>query len=381
MLASLAAGSGVPLYAIQAQVELTRRTKYLVLLELKGGNDSLNTVVPLRDPLYKKLRPNLAISADLALSLDDEQGLHPSLTTVKTLFDQGHVAILQNVGYEQPNFSHFSSIDIWESASQRGGSGGWVHQLFTENPSSAGLVDSIVFGGSPGFFRGDNANFLVMKSTDEFIQGSKELKFDKELLTKSNPVIAHLNNNKQTILRTANVLQQTLDRANPIKTSFPETKIGKQLENAAKVINAGFDTPVIKISLRGFDTHVGQADVHSILLKELDDALNAFNRTLEQRNLWRDVLLMSYSEFGRRAKENGNVGTDHGAAGCNFVIGPQCQGGLYGEPPRLDQLQRDSLVHQFDFRQLYSTLENQWFDAERKVVDRRAYPPIDYLKS
>lgn len=380
-LAPFAAGLAGPLFGGAVLPVSQSRSKTLVLVELKGGNDSLNTVIPHRDPLYKQLRPTLAIGSDQVLPLDDNLGLHPALPTLKRLFDKGEVAIMQNVGYERPNFSHFSSIDIWESASHRTGRDGWLYQLFEKNPEIAGVADAIVLSGSSGFFQGENAKFLVMKSTEEFIRGSKKLSLSEPQSSNNNAVIAHLNRNKRTILRTSSVLAQALESASPITVAFPDTDIGKQFSSAAQIINAGFGVPVIKLSLRGFDTHVDQREAHAILLTELDDALNSFEQALQKQGLWQDVLLMSYSEFGRRAKENGNAGTDHGAAGCHFVIGSQCKGGLFGEAARLHQLEADNVIHQFDFRQLYTTLETRWFGVESHVVDSRAYRGIDFLKS
>lgn len=380
-LTPFAAGFAAPLFAERVLPASQRRSKTLVLLELKGGNDSLNTVIPHRDPLYRQLRPTLAIGSDRILPLDDNLGLHPSLQTVKRLFDKGEVAIMQNVGYERPNLSHFSSIDIWESASQRIGSDGWLYRLFDSNPLSTGIVDAIVLGGSSGFFQGENAKFLVMKSTEEFIRGSKKLSLSHTEPSNNNAIIAHLNRNKRIILRTSSVLAEALARAPSINVEFPATDIGKQFKSAAHIINAGFDTPVIKLSLRGFDTHVDQQEAHAILLAELDDALDSFEQALQKQGLWQDVLLVSYSEFGRRAKENGNAGTDHGAAGCHFILGAQCKGGLFGEVARLNELEEGNVVHRLDFRQLYATLESQWFGVETHVIDSRAYRAIDFLKS
>lgn len=379
-LATVATSFTAPTFAEQTSITASRRKKYLVLIELKGGNDGLNTVVPYSDPLYKQLRPTIAISADQILPLNTELGLHPSLRTVKRLFDKGDVSIIQSVGYDQPNLSHFNSIDIWESASRPIDGSGWLYKLLQNNPTNAGLVDGVVLGGSSGFFQGEKSKFLSMKSTAEFIRSSKKLTLSQSLPANDNAILAHLNRNKTTVLETSKVLAKALNIASPINVTFPDTDIGEQFESAAQIINAGFDTPVIKVSLKGFDTHVEQQEAHTQLLSELDNALHSFEKAMQAQGLWRDVLLMSYSEFGRRARENGNTGTDHGAASCQFIIGSQCQGGLYGEAANLRSLQNDNVVHSIDFRQLYATIERRWFGVSNGVVDRKVYPEIGFLK-
>lgn len=356
--------------------------KTLVLLELAGGNDGLNTVIPYRDPVYAESRPSLAFSAAEVLPLNTELGLNPALKPLMESWSAGNLAIVLGVGYPNPNRSHFRSIDIWETASASNEflSDGWITRLYTaSHPWRAPIADGIVLGETRyGPFRGKGLMVLSMKTLDSFLKDSATLNGTMAAPSQSNPIAAASSlplpmdtiiQIQDGILRAARELTR-LQSATPIKAepSYPDTPLAKELETAAKLIKLGAEIPVIKTTLRGFDTHAGQRGDQDRLLGEMAAALAAFRSDLISAGMWQDVTIVSYSEFGRRVKENGSEGTDHGTAAPLFVLGGTVKGGLYGEEPSLAQLQDGDLIYTTDFRSVYRTIAEHWFGISSSTV-------------
>lgn len=346
-----------------AMVNTSLWKKKLVLIELKGGNDGLNTVIPYSDPQYYRLRPTLAVARDQVIQLNEQIGLNPSLSPVKDLWDKKELAILLGVGYKNPNLSHFRSIEIWNSGSDSDGyiDDGWLTQTFQ---GQAALESLMAHGISTGFdagpLQGQDAQNIIMNNPRQFFSQAKRLKLPN--VTTDNPALSHILHTQQKIYDSALALQQYIKKIPDIQGKFPKHKLGKQLQLAATIILSGAPVTTIKLSLGGFDTHNNQRQKHDRLLNQLAQSLAALRTTLVEYNHWEDTLVMTYSEFGRRAGENGSKGTDHGTSAPHLLLGGSVKGGLYGKQPSLTQLSNRNLLHHVDFRQLYATVTREWWN-------------------
>lgn len=359
---------------------LPSRRRLLVLVELKGGNDGLNTVVPLGDPAYARLRPRLAMARESLLPVSEAAGLHPSLDKLLPLWSSGELAIVQGVGYPDPNLSHFRSIEIWDTAS---GSHdyleeGWLARAFARNPSPAAYAaDGVVVGASDlGPLAGTGARAIALTSPEDFLRSAR-LAHAAERPSK-NPALAHILKVERDIARSAERLEPGQD----LKTVFPPGPFGAALRTAARLAANPQGVSVIRVTLTGFDTHANQQGVHAQLLRQLGDGLSALRAALVETGRWPDTLVATYSEFGRRPRENQSGGTDHGTAAVHFVTGGAVKGGLYGEMPRLDRLDgQGNLGFTVDFRRYYATLlEGAWGGDSREVLGG-SFPPLEILRT
>ena len=359
--------------------------KILVILQLKGGNDGLNTVIPFEDDLYYTNRPSLAVSKNEVVKLNNLLGFNPNLQPLKQLFDEGQMSIIQNVGYENQDRSHFRSTDVWMTASDvdKFYFDGWLgrtlehaypeypgtiasHPMAVELGSTQSLLLESKHGGMGVSFE-DPWQFNELASglaiNDEPIPNTlagTELKFLKQVATQS----------KQY----ADVVKEFADNGWH-DAVYPETWIGWQLKVVADLISGGMETPVYVTSHWGFDTHGKQADTHPQLLKELADAVLAFQHDIETQGHADKVVLMTISEFGRRVLENGARGTDHGAAAPLFVFGSSVNGGIYGKQVNLSKLDAwGDIQYEFDFRQIYATILKNHLGigntAEKNILKR-----------
>ncbi len=361
--------SGMPLRAFSKPFLNinTFNGKILVVLQLKGGNDGLNTVIPFEDDLYYLNRPTLAIPKSNVLPITNTLGFHPSMTAMKPLFDEGKISIIQNVGYKNQDRSHFRSTDVWLTASDvdkyyfDGWLGRTLETAYPDYPGTIPLQPMAVEMGS-------NQSLLL-----ESQHGGMGVSFDdpwtfSELLKDSTidnePVPDTLAGNELKFLK--QVASQSIQYASVVKEhanagwhefDYPDTWIGWQLRIIANLISGKMETPVYVASHWGFDTHAQQADDHGNLLKEFSEAVAAFQNDIEQQGYADKVVVMTISEFGRRVAQNGGFGTDHGAAAPLFVIGNSVEGGVYGNQLNLANLDPyGDLPHQYDFRQIYSTI-------------------------
>lgn len=346
-----------PLFAYCPQLLATpRKTDWrrtLLLVELTGGNDSLNTVIPYSEKTYYQMRPNLAIPRDQLLPLTEQTALHPALESLLPQWHKNQLAIVQGVGYAQPNLSHFRSLDIWQS-----GSGsheyiddGWVARYFShlKRPDNL-LADGIALGRDYGPLQGKNFQAITLLNAEQFIRQAEHQQ--RMAATSANPALRHLQQVQQTIQHSALHLQTQLIAKQQVP-EFPNTAIGRQFETAARIILSDIRVPVLKLNHGSFDTHVGQLTTHQRLLSQLAEAIAVFINTVQAHNRWDDVLIMTYSEFGRRVAENGNRGTDHGTAASHFLLGGKLPGGIYGHAPSLQQLTEGNLQYHVDFRCVY----------------------------
>jgi uncharacterized protein (DUF1501 family) len=346
------------------------KNKYLVLIELKGGNDGLNTVIPYNDELYYSKRPNINIPKDKVITLDQNIGLHPALNSFSELYKQGELSIIQNVGYPKPNKSHFASIDIWERASRSKRSNGWLYELFDKN-STDRLIDSIVFSGSTGLFRGPKSNYIKTKTISSFIKEAK-------LLSNRATIGDAKNKNQQYLANSNNLIKKVAKELSNQKwgSLANKTPLDRQLSQVYELISANIDIPVFKVAIGGFDTHADQPDAHYELLNELNNSVSSITKSLKANNLWNNTLIMTYSEFGRRISENGNNGTDHGEASCMFCTGGKVNGGTFGGELNLSNTHKDNLIYKVDYRDVYATLERKWFSVENTTLPN---PSLNYI--
>lgn len=352
--------------------------RLLVLVELKGGNDGLNTVVPYADANYYRLRPRLGIARDRVLPLDGTTGLHPSLKTFLPLWERQELAIVQGVGYPKPNLSHFRSIEIWDTAADSDAylDRGWLSQVFESNPPPRAFAADGVVVGSPdlGPLAGGGTRVVALTNTEQFLRQAQRM--EAPTGASRNPALAHLLKVEGDIHQAANSLKNDYQ----FGTTFPKNLFGNNLRTAAQVAAANSRVAVIKVAHNGFDTHSNQLNVHARLLTELAEGLVAFKAALQEINKWDSTLIMTYAEFGRRPQENGSGGTDHGTAAPHFVLGGRVQGGLYGERPSLTHLDGGNLHHAVDFRQLYATAVEKWWGLSAAGLFGGRYRPLDLVK-
>jgi uncharacterized protein (DUF1501 family) len=354
----------------------------LVLLELNGGNDGLNTIIPYTDPRYYEVRQRVAVPRDQVVQLSDRMGFHPSLNSLLPMWKQKELAIVLGVGYPQPNRSHFRSIAIWETASDTDDylDEGWVARLFSQSRAPEGLVaDGIVIGnGAAGPLSGASMRVVNMERPEQFLNQSRSLEADIPT-SSANPALAHILDVEREIRQAAAALGDRLRQGPQLKTQFPKSRIGSHMEVAARLIASRTPVPVIKLSHGSFDTHSGQKDRHVKLLQELGDALAAFQASMKEAGLWNNVLVLSYSEFGRRVEDNDSGGTDHGAAAPHFLMGGRVKGGFFGQQPSLTDLQDGDLKYHVDYRSIYETVGTHWWTGRRDFLPKRRYPTLNCI--
>jgi len=334
-----------------------RPDRIVLLVELKGGNDGLNTLIPFRDDDYHRARPTLRVKNGIPLKND--MAMNPYLKQLMPLWQEGKMAWVQGVGYSRPSRSHFHSIDVWETASTRNNEErGWLTRVL---PAKHNSLNGIVLGDNNlGPMGGESGAAVAMEDPKTFLRQTKYL--NKKHFRASNPSLAHMLNVQNQINTAATELGRVYKgKRSPVR--FPTSRFGRKLELVTQMIINGMDTPVYKVSLEGFDTHAGQVDQHNNLMNHLGGGLKAFADAMKKAGLWDNVLVMTYSEFGRRVAENNSGGTDHGAAAPHFALGGCVHGGMYGKQPSLapEKLYDGDLVHTVDFREVYATLAQRWW--------------------
>ncbi|MBN9091457.1 MAG: DUF1501 domain-containing protein [Reyranella sp.] len=339
-------------------------SRILLLVELKGGNDGLNTVIPYADPHYRQLRPGLGVAREKVLQLDERVGLHDKLEPLMESWKARDLAIVQGVGYPNPNRSHFRSIEIWDTASSSTQtlSEGWVARAFEHAPRPQGAgrgtgVDSIVIDTNSLPLMGPDLRTIVMQDAENFLRQAQAMKDNPRVNDGGNPALRHLLAVRREINAAAAGLSDKLHAAPPpVQEYANEGPLGRELDLATRIITAQVPVVAVKIALGGFDTHANQAPVQERLLGLLAGGLATFRRNMIAAGRWDDVLVLTYSEFGRRARQNASGGTDHGTAAPHFVMGGKVKGGLHGAYPSLADLQDGDLRHTVDFRDVYSTI-------------------------
>ncbi|HQR03401.1 MAG: DUF1501 domain-containing protein [Proteobacteria bacterium] len=362
------------------------RTPYdrlLILIELKGGNDGLNTLVPYADPAYYALRPRIGIKREDTQPLNTSVGLHGALSPLMPIWDQGQLAVIQGVGYPSPNLSHFRSIEIWDtaSASDEFLQEGWLARVFTRYPAPAGFVADGVVMGSPdmGPLQGGSQRTLALGDENQFLNQSRLARGGQ---VSTNPALEHVLAVEGEISDAARRLLADADARSPLRTEFPPHAFGQLVKNACQLTAGSNHIAALRLTLSGFDTHQNQPGQQANLLKQLAEGLVALKAGLQEVGAWDRSLVLSYSEFGRRAKENQSSGTDHGTASVQFAMGGRVIGGLHGQMPPLDRLDTNgNLVHTVDFRSVYAEVLNGWWGISPKEFMGQSGSPVGFLQA
>jgi uncharacterized protein (DUF1501 family) len=398
------------------QVVTGRDSAILVVLQMAGGNDGLNTLVPYANDHYRRARPGLGLAESQILKLNDEFGFHSKLTGFKELYDGGQLGIVQGVGYPNPNRSHFRSTEIWQTAtdSDKFARQGWLGRYFDNECSGCDPTVAVSIGRQmPQAFAAKNPKGVSLENPQNYRfissermkpgeKGSAEESFrelnrmDEEMTENSGGSIGalhgaakHSGSVLDFVERTALDAQVSSDTIRAIasraenQATYPTSQLGNSLKLVAKLIAGGLPTRVFYVSQGGYDTHTNQSGAHDRLLKDLGDAVKAFTDDLKAQQNFSRVLVMTFSEFGRRVAENGSSGTDHGASAPMFLVGEQVKAGLLGEHPSLaptDLFQGD-LKYKVDFRSVYAAVLENWLKTKSEPVLGKRIQPLQILKS
>jgi uncharacterized protein (DUF1501 family) len=362
----------------------------LVVVQLTGGNDGLNTVVPFKNETYYKLRPTVAIPKDQVKKITDDLGLHPSMGELAKLYtDEAAVCVVQGVGYPNPSQSHFRSMDIWQAASTAENlTDGWLGRAIKSKPTPAfhlsGSNES-----SPLALTGAPVRVPSVSSLDDFklktaAASGADGAAQKGVITGVADTSSGGNNLLDFVSRTqlntyaSSEKLAALGKNYTPKVPYPANALGNKLKLAAQLIDGGMGARIFYVSIDGFDTHSGQggaAGAHASLLQQVSDGISAFYRDLAGRGHKNRLTVMTFSEFGRRAHENGSKGTDHGSGAPMFLVGGGVKSGIVGEHPSLTKLQEGNLIHSTDFRSVYAAVLDRWLGVDAKNVLGAEFKP------
>ncbi len=361
--------------------------KNLVIIQLSGGNDGINTVVPFGMDEYYKKRKTIAIPKNEIIRLNDLQGLNPNMAALREIYDQGHMSIINSVGYPNPDRSHFRSMDIWHTASDSDQylSTGWIGRYLDsnchdcKNPYAAVEVDDTLSLA----MKGKNIKGIAVQDPNQLYKNTREPFFKdviadhKEMLDEDN--LGYL---YKTMIETSSSAEYILNKSKTYKNSgsYPEGTFGNQLKTVAKFINSGLETRVYYVSLSGFDTHTSQINQQGRLLKQYSEGISAFINDLKIAGNFDDTLVMTFSEFGRRVEQNASNGTDHGTANNILLFGGKLkQQGIINEAPDLQNLDKGDLKYKVDFRQVYATVLDKWLDINNASVLNKQFSAMDFI--
>lgn len=349
----------------------------LILVELKGGNDGFNTVIPFTNSAYYQLRPKIAIPRDSVLQLTPSIGLNPALQALMPAWQANELAVLQGIGYPDASLSHFRSIEVWDTASKSNEylEDGWLGRAFEKSPPPKSFAADGVVMGSPeiGPLLSSAARTIVLSDEAQF---KRQAKLASSTEQTGNKAMQHVLKIENDILQAAGKLGSDV----VIKTEFPKHSFGNICKNACQLAAQQSPVAAIRLTLSGFDTHQNQVGAQANLLKQLAEGLSALRAGLIETNRWNSTLIMTYAEFGRRAKENQSGGTDHGTANMHFALGGKVRGGLLGEYPNLTSLDGVGNVrHTLDFRSVYASVLQQWWGADSLAVLGENFKPIEQL--
>ena len=382
----------------------------MVVIQLAGGNDGLNTVVPIDNDHYYKARPRLAIAPPNTLKINDATGLHPNLAGLKALYDDGRLAIVEGVGYPNPNRSHFRSTEIWHTGSDANvvEKYGWLGRYFdayrASEPASVGLcvgkqnpqAFTAAMPKGVTFYDPKQLNVKKAKGDEGMMMGMMGIEEEESFESTGDSIgslaggraadgggldpLAFLENTATEANVSSQQIGEILGKTKPA-TTFPNSRFAQELKVVSQLIQGDMPTSVYYLSRGGFDTHTNQAPSHANLMTEVGDALRAFDAELKATGRDQQVVTLVYSEFGRRVKENGSGGTDHGAAAPVFVMGGTVKGGLHGQRPGMaaDQLNRGDLVHHVDYRSVYATLLTRHMGIDPSPILRKSFAPIGII--
>jgi uncharacterized protein (DUF1501 family) len=357
--------------------------KALVVIQLAGGNDGLATVMPFADPAFKDNRPTLTFADDQLIKLNDHLALHPNLKALKPMWDNKKLAVVQGVGYPNPNRSHFASMDIWATASpDKPASAGWLGRYLDAaslpvdnafNAVSVGPALPFALKSQKAMVASvADANNFQLRTNPRHREDAPELMAAFTSLYQRGPDgVPYYGLVERVESTAAKATQAVKDLAGKYHASvtYPGTPLGRGLQSIAQILSGGFGTRVYYVSTGGFDTHANEKNTHDRLMTELGDGISAFYNDIKAHGLSQNVVMMTWSEFGRRVKENGSNGTDHGTAAPMFVLGDPVKGGIVGDHPSLTKLDGNGdLVFGVDFRSVYNTVLGKWLGMDGQEV-------------
>tara|TARA_B100000780_G_scaffold77158_1_gene52091 strand:+ start:4674 stop:5867 length:1194 start_codon:yes stop_codon:yes gene_type:complete len=360
--------------------------KKLVIIQLSGGNDGLNTIIPYTNDIYYKKRPGLAVPKNELIKVTDELGFHQSLAPLKNLYDQGYLSIINNVGYPNPNRSHFRSTDIWQTASDAnqyldtGWLGRYVEQFGKMPYTGIELDDSLSL-----IMKGKSMNGIATKNPRTLFANTQTPYFKKVLNHQSD---AHLSEHNlgylyKTMIEAKSSAKYIYETSKTYKSSleYPKNPFGKQLKTTSEFINSNLDSSVYYVSMGGFDTHANQENRQKKLLKTYSESMEVFINDLKQNDTFKDTLVITFSEFGRRLQQNAAGGTDHGAANNVFIIGENLKTkGFYNDAPNLLNLDSNGdLIHSVDFRSIYATVLDTWLQVDDEAILNKSYNKLNFI--
>lgn len=360
--------------------------KKLVIIQLAGGNDGLNTIIPYTNDIYYKERPKLAISKNAVLKATDTLGFHKNLAPLKNLYDKGYLSIINNVGYPNPNRSHFRSTDIWHTASDADQylDTGWLGRFIDENgqfPYTGIEVDDSL----SLIMKGEKMNGIATQNA-KILYGNTNTPFFKKVLEVQNDT--HLNEHNlgylyKTMIEANSSAKHIYNQSKTFATklTYPNNPFGQQLKTTAEFINSEVNSKVYYVSMGGFDTHFSQESRQEKLLDIYSQSIETFVKDLEQNDTFKDTLIVTFSEFGRRVKQNGSQGTDHGTANNLFIIGKNLKKqGFYNEQPNLSDLDDNGdLKYSVDFRDVYATVLDKWLQVNDEKILNKSFGKMDFI--
>jgi uncharacterized protein (DUF1501 family) len=373
----------------------TKKDPVLVVLQLTGGNDYFNTVIPYNDSLYYDNRPVVKYEREDIIKIDDEIGLMPNMGPVKELYDQGKVGIVHGVGYQNSPRSHFRSMDIWHTCEpDKVGTEGWLGRVAREmDPNKENVLTAINFGhglpralavpGVPVAAIADLSTYGLLTSISDQSQRAKALDLFSRMYSPTvggSFVTDYLRTTGMDAMIGADIVKVAPEKYSS-NVEYPNSPIARHLRDIAQVYMADLGTRIFYTQHGSFDTHAGEMAGHPVLWKDVSEAISAFFQDLQEQGTGENVVMYLFSEFGRRVHDNGS-GTDHGAAGATFFIGNQVKGGIYGEYPsrKNEDLEQGDLVPNRDFRGDYATIVEDWFGMDSKPIVNGGFEKLSVLK-
>lgn len=367
------------------QLKLDGGNKNLIIIQLSGGNDWLNTIVPFKHDVYLEKRPKLSLKNDKVTLLAKDLGLNNALLPLKEFYDAGEMSIVNNVGYPNPDRSHFRSMDIWQSASAGNEywNTGWIGRYLDSNCKNAHQAIEVDSNLSLAL-KGEKLKGMAVKDAKQLFNQTQLPYFKniaeiekKETLNEDNQGYLY-----KTLIETCSSSGYIYETSKTVNNKFeyPDTDFAKQLKNVGTFIESGLSTKVYYVNLTGFDTHVQQLNKHEKLLQTYAEGISAFIKNLKAINKWDDSLLFTFSEFGRRVEENASGGTDHGTAGNVFLFGGKLKKkGIVNEAPDLMNLDEGDLKYHLDFRNIYANILNNWLGADADKILKNVTVPFEIV--
>lgn len=369
------------------------RDTILVVVQLTGGNDGLNTVIPFADENYARLRPTLRQPTNQIHRINDSIGLHPAMNSMHSLLQDSALCVIQGVGYPNPSQSHFRSMDIWQAASlDQDLNEGWIGKALRGVPGATSFHLAGQNESAPLALTGAPVRVPSITSLEDFqlrleAANATDRRRQRDLVetaaqaqAQPGTLLDFVNRTAVNTYASSNRLREIARNYQP-RVPYPGTALANHLRLAAQLIDAGLGARLFYVSIDGFDTHAGQANPHANLLRTVSDAVTAFYRDLSARGQGERVCILTFSEFGRRARENGSRGTDHGSGAPMFLVGGRVKPGLVGDHPSLTNLEAGNLRFHTDFRQVYAAVLENWLGISSRQVLGQEFRPVDVFRS